>query len=116
VFSSGPTLRGAVRENVEPGTTLYTDEWVGYRTLEAEYPHLTIRHRDGVYVNDTTHTQTIEGFFGLLKNALRGVHHGVSDKWLQSYLNEYAWRYKNRGPRNTMFRDLIDASAKTPAL
>jgi transposase len=114
--SSGPTLRGAVRENVTPGTTLYTDEWVGYRTLEADYPHLTIRHRDGIYAQGTTHTQTIEGFFGLLKNALRGVHHGVSDRWLQSYLNEYAWRYNNRGPRNTMFRDLIDSAAKTPAL
>ena len=109
--SSGPTLRGAVRENVEPGTTLYTDEWVGYRTLEADYPRLTIRHRDRVYAEGDTHTQTIEGFFGLLKNALRGVHHGVSDKWLQSYLNEYAWRYNNRGRRNTMFRDLINASA-----
>jgi transposase-like protein len=112
--SSGPTLRGVVRENVAEGSTLYTDEWGGYRTLDADYAHHTIRHRDRIYVDGSVHTQTVEGFFGLLKNALRGVHHGVSDKWLQGYLNEYAWRYNNRGWRNEMFRQLLDQAASRP--
>lgn len=60
-----------------------------------------------------THTQTIEGFFSLVKNAIRGVHHGMSHKHLQGYVNEYVWRYNNRGNRNTMFRDLLDAAATT---
>ena len=110
--SSGPTLRKAVIGYVEVGSTLYTDEWGGYRTLGSEYEHRTINHRDRVYVRGVDHTQTVEGFFGLFKNAVRGVHHGVSDKWLQSYLNEYCWRYNRRGPNNTMFMDLLDASAK----
>ena len=109
--SSGPTLRDIVQENVEPGSTLYSDEWGGYKTLGDAYEHRTIRHRDRVYVDGTTHTQTVEGFFALSKNAIRGVHHGVSDRWLQGYLNEYAWRYSNRGPRNTMFRDLLNEAA-----
>jgi hypothetical protein len=61
-----------------------------------------------------THTQTVEGFFGGFKNALRGVYHGVSVRWLPGYLNEYTWRYNRRGDRNTMFRDLLDAAASTP--
>jgi transposase len=112
--SSGPTLRAAVEKHVDPSAILYTDEWGGYRTLGDTYEHRTIRHRDRVYVDGTTHTQTVEGFFSLVKNGIRGVHHGVSDKWLQGYLNEYAWRYNNRGPRNTMFRDLIETAASKP--
>ena len=100
-----------MRENVAEGSTLYTDEWGGYRTLDRYFEHLTIRHRDRIYVDGDTHTQTVEGFFGILKNALRGVHRGVSDKWLQGYLNEYCWRYNNRGWQNTMFRSLLDTAA-----
>jgi transposase len=109
--SSGPTLRKIVTENVAPGSTLYTDEWVGYSTLGDTYTHRTIRHRDRIYVDGSTHTQTIERFFGGVKNAIRGVYHGVSTQWLQGYLDEYAWRYERRGDRNTMFRDLLNASA-----
>lgn len=112
--SSGPTLRKIVKENVDPAAILYTDEWGGYRTLSDTYEHRTIRHRDRIYVDGSTHTQTVEGFFGLVKNAIRGVHHGVSDKWLQGYLNEYCWRYNNRGRRNTMFRDLLTEAASKP--
>jgi ISXO2-like transposase domain len=50
----------------------------------------------------------------LVKNALKGVHHGVSDKWLQGYLNEFCWRYNNRGRQNTMFLDLLDTAASRP--
>lgn len=109
-----PTLRATVTQHVNPGSALYTDEFAGYRTLGDTYEHRTIRHRDRVYVDVSTHTQTVEGFFGLVKNALKGVHHGVSDTWLQGYLNEYCWRYNNRGDRNTMFRDLLDTAAMRP--
>ncbi len=113
--SSGPTLRKIVQENVEAGSTLYTDEWSGYATLGDTYAHRTIRHRDRIYADGLTHTQTVEGFFGSAKNAIRGVYHGVSVTWLQGYLNEYAWRYERRGDRNTMFRDLLDAAATKTA-
>ena len=42
------------------------------------------------------HTNTIEGFFGNLKTGMRGAYKHVSDKWIQSYLDEYAWRYNER--------------------
>ena len=53
------------------------------------------------------HTQTIEGFFGLFKTGLPGAHHSVSEKWLQGYLNEYAWRWNHRDDPRTMFRLLL---------
>jgi ISXO2 transposase-like protein len=71
------------------------------------YTHRRINHSARIYVMGDIHTQTVDGFFGLLKNAIRGVHHGVSHKWLQGYLNEYAWRWNRRDNGRSMFRDLI---------
>jgi transposase-like protein len=63
---SGDILRsfvhGAVSEKV---SLLVTDEWVGYRGLDAEYPHRVIRHTQGQYVVGAIHTNTIEGFWSL---------------------------------------------------
>ena len=52
------------------------------------------------------HTQTIEGFWASSKNGIRGAYHSVSAKWLQGYLNEYAWRY-NRRDCGSMFHALL---------
>lgn len=49
------------------------------------------------------HTNTIEGFWSLLKNGIRGVYHSVSSKHLQSYINEYAFRYNHRKDEVSMF-------------
>ena len=53
------------------------------------------------------HTQTIEGFFGLFKNGVRGVYHSVSAKWLQGYVNEYVWRYNHRDDDAAQFKTLL---------
>lgn len=108
--SGGLTLRGIVREFVVPGSILFTDEWKGYDTLENRYVRKRIRHRDRVYVEGDVHTQTIEGFFGLFKTGVRGVYHAISRKWLQSYLDEYAWRYNRRHYRKhgrVMFYEML---------
>jgi len=96
-----------VTKHIDPAATVYTDEWAGYRNLHSTHPaHLTIRHTDRVYASGDVHTQTIEGFFGNVKNGIAGNYHGVSAKWLQSYLNEYTWRYNHRHGR-AMFEQLL---------
>lgn len=106
------TLLSTTREYVLPESLIYTDEWQPYGRLgRMGYRHRRIRHKAFIYVDGDVHTQTIDGFFGLVKNAIRGVHHGVSEKWLQGYLNEYAWRWNRRERGHGMFRDLIDAAA-----
>ena len=65
--------------------------------------------RAGVYVDGDVHTNTIEGFFGLLKNGIRGTYHSVSRKHLQSYLDEFAWRYNHRHDPRPMFWTILDA-------
>ncbi len=63
------------------------------------------------------HTNTIEGFWGLAKNGIRGVYHNVSQKYLQMYLNEYAFRFNRRkslGKRN-MFDAFVGCIEKKSA-
>jgi len=91
------TLKGFVRQNVSPRVDLLvTDEWIGYRGLAAEYPHEVIRHTHGEYAKGRAHTNTIEGFWSLFKRQVYGIHHWVSTKHLQRYVNEATWRYNRR--------------------
>jgi transposase len=107
----GFTLRAKLREVVEPGSVVYTDDYAGYNGVERTYKHHRINHTGRIYAEGHVHTQTIEGFFSLFKNGVRGVYHSVSHKWLQGYLNEYTWRYNRRDNGRAMFLDLLAASA-----
>jgi transposase-like protein len=110
----GEPLSDAVRANVNPEAILYTDDWLSYRPLAREYAgHRVINHSAGSYVEGDIYTNTIEGFFGNLKTGMRGTYKLVSKKWLQSYLDEYAWRYNHRitGQRS-MFHALVREAAR----
>lgn len=54
------------------------------------------------------HTQTIEGFFSLLKRGISGVYHAVSEEYLQSYVGEYTFRYNHRKDWRPMFTILLE--------
>lgn len=110
----GEPLSGAVRANVDPEAIIFTDDWQPYKPLSRRYAgHSVINHSAGVYVEGDIHTNTIEGFFGNLKTGMRGTYKKVSRKWLQSYVDEYAWRYNQRyrGQRS-MFHLLLEEAAK----
>jgi transposase len=95
---------------------IYTDEYKAYKRLgRVGYYHRRIRHSAKVYVKGDVHTQTIDGFFALVKNAIRGVHHGVSHKWLQGYLNEYVWRWNHRDDDRAMLTLLLANAAQSRA-
>jgi transposase-like protein len=111
----GEPLSGAVRANVNPEAIIFTDDWMAYKPLSREYAgHSVINHSAGVYVRGNIHTNTIEGFFGNLKTGMRGTYKQVSRKWLQSYLDEYAWRYNQRREPRGMFFALLDNAAGLP--
>jgi transposase-like protein len=86
-----------IRKRVLPASVVYTDDWGAYDRLGKEgYEHSRVAHTQGVYVSGDVHTNTIEGFWMLVKSGIRGAYHGVSTKHLQSYLDEFAFRYNNR--------------------
>lgn len=111
------TLHGMVQEYVLPKSTVYTDEFVSYdgiTELKGEnekpkgYQHRRINHSAGVYVMGDCHTNTIDGFWSLIKRGIGGTHHAVSQKYLQSYLDEYSFRYNRRGVQRPMFKMILE--------
>jgi len=103
------TLHGIAKEYVLPGSIVYTDCYPAYLGLDKinGYQHRRINHSAGVYVVGDTHTQTIEGFWSLVKRGIGGVYHSVSQKYLQTYLDEYSFRYNRRTARQPMFISLL---------
>lgn len=80
-----------------PGSTIFSDEWYAYKDLDKNlYDHGVVYHKKGAYVIGDRHTNTIEGFWGHLKRTLKGVHHWVSRKHLQRYVDSSAFRYNTK--------------------
>jgi len=86
-------VRGAVSEKVN---LLCTDQWVGYRGLNKDFPHGVVDHAKGQYVVGAIHTNTIEGFWSIFKRGAAGTFHKVSAKYLPLYVAEFQFRYNNR--------------------
>jgi hypothetical protein len=79
------------------------------------YGHQRVAHSAHVYVSGDAHTNTIEGFWSLTKNGIRGVYHNVSAKYLQMYLNEYSFRFNRRKSlgRHNMFEAFVSRIKKS---
>lgn len=109
----GRTISRAVREHVLPSSMLFTDEFTIYEGIGRNYRgHRRIKHKAQVYAIGDTHTQTVEGFFGLFKTGVRGVYHAISANYLQAYLDEYAFRYNRRRSREPMFWAILNRVEK----
>ena len=103
------TLSPLIQENVQPGTKIHTDEFNVYDNLtELGYEHGRVNHGVKQWVDGDSHTNTLEGFWAQVKNAVRGVHHGVAPKYLQLYVNEYAFRYNRRNDDTPMFLSFLN--------
>ncbi len=114
---TGATLLPLVRDYVLPESTVYTDEYKAYGGIEnihkpdganAGYIHRRINHSAKVYVHGDIHTNSVEGFWSLIKRGIGGVYHSVSQKYLQTYLDEYSWRYNRRDQGNLLFKALLE--------
>jgi len=93
-------IQNFVREVVSTKVScLATDESNFYRAL-AEYPHAAVHHGMGQYVVGAIHTNTIEGFWSLIKRGVVGTYHKVSKKYLPLYIAEFQFRYNNRNNEN----------------
>jgi transposase-like protein len=118
-FRVVPRRRGAVvsrtvRANVDPSSLIFTDDWAAYRSLGREYlGHSVINHSAGLYVQGDTHTNTIEGVFGNLKTGMRGAYKKVSPRYLQSYLDEFAWRHNAKRKPGALFTQLLARAARS---
>lgn len=88
-------LQGQVKEHVEPGANVYTDQLQSYHGLIAQYAHEVIDHTEG-YVKGQIHTNGLENFWSLFKRALKGTYISVEPFHLQAYADEQCFRFNNR--------------------
>lgn len=103
------TIINMINADVALGSHLITDEYPVYRKVkQLGYGHDTVKHAEKQYVAGLAHTNTIEGFWSQLKRSLNGTYHAVSPRYLQSYVNEFAWRYNQRQNPKPMFLSLLD--------
>ena len=77
------------------GTLVMTDEWAGYSRLSETMQHAVVRHKEQ-YAEGLVHTNTIEGFWSLVKRAWYGTHHQYSKKYMPLFIAESCWKYNKR--------------------
>ena len=86
-----------IRSAVNPkNSVVMTDEYPSYRAIRSTFRHAVINHAEN-YVQEERHTNTIEGFWSLLKRAWYGSHHHYQKIYTPLYVAEACWKYNNRG-------------------
>ncbi|HEY6248726.1 MAG TPA: IS1595 family transposase [Candidatus Angelobacter sp.] len=98
------TLHPLIKQHVDAGSALYTDEWLAYDGLKGEYSHEVINHAD-CYVRGRVHTNGMENFWSLLKRGLNGTYVSVEPFHLYRYIDEQSFRYNNRGNKENPVDD-----------
>jgi len=91
------TLKTILQSQMATDAHLMTDDGRQYLKLgPISASHETVAHTKGEYVRGNVHTNTVEGFFSLLKRGLIGTYHHVGSQHLQRYVSEFDFRYNNR--------------------
>lgn len=110
------TLRSVVLDNVEPGSTVSTDELYSYNLLTGDgFQHGAVKHGRKEYAfydyktGANHHVNTVEGFWRLFKASVRSTHVQISGKYMNRYLSEFTFRASNRERVNGMFDLLVGA-------
>lgn len=100
---SAKSLAAFIRRRTKRATSVHTDEFASYTWLDSsEYVHRSVNHTETYVAPNNVHTNGIENVWSLLKRGLTGVYHKVSGKYLQLYLDEYAFRFNHRNHTNMM--------------
>jgi hypothetical protein len=115
-------VKPLVKEHVEVGTNIQTDEAVIYHFMRDEFPaHDVVSHKKkeySRYEDDGRHvtTNTVEGYFGLFKRAIYGTYHHVGRGYMQQYLNEADFKYNTRRVSDAERVDLAIKAAEAKRL
>jgi transposase-like protein len=98
------TLQNEILGNVKFGSSVYTDQAVGYDNLKRRYIHDTVNHAE-TYVKGRVHTNGLENFWSLMKRNLAGTYVAVEPFHLDRYLDEQMFRYNNRATKDNPLND-----------
>ena len=102
------TIKPFVKTNIQLTAEIKTDEYRSYKPLKGlGYNHQTVDHGRKQFVKGNAHTNNLEGFWSQLKRSINGTYHFVSPKHLQTYVNEFAFRYNRRNEFKPLFSSLM---------
>lgn len=103
------TLIAQIKEHIDPQARVITDELAAYKNLPREgyLLHDVVNH-SVTYVIGDIHTQNIENVWSIIKRGIYGVYRNVSKKYLQAYIDEYAFRFNHRKQNGDMFYTLLN--------
>ncbi|NOT50253.1 MAG: IS1595 family transposase [Chitinophagaceae bacterium] len=98
VMKSLDSFQDLILSHVKPTAVVVTDSHPAHIGIEESFKgHILINHSNDEYTNGIYHTNTVEGFFSMLKRGVYGIYHHVSPKHLHRYCEEFAYRYNYRG-------------------
>lgn len=113
---SGRNLLVMLKERVNTNDTIvFTDDFRSYRSFDDAVDRITIKHSEG-YGKGMKTINTIEGFWSILKNGIKGNYRAISKKYLPFYLAEYSYKYNNRHLRTKGFEKLVENAVKMDTL
>ena len=104
-----------IEDRVDKSATLMTDEYAAYKSLDREYSHEVVKHRDEEWVRGDAHTDSIENAWSLFKRSIVGSFHQISAKHVESYLDEFEWRFNNRNDPH-LFWDTMTRLLNSPKM
>lgn len=105
--ATATAVNNIITDTVKPGSTIVTDKKSSFMKLKEKYDHKTVNHTVGKFSKDGFHTNTLEGFWSMLKRTIKGTHIHVSNKHLQKYIDEVAFRYRYRDQQDKMFEIIL---------
>ena len=111
----GTSLIPYIIANVEKSATVSTDELWAYTTLPLHgYDHGSVNHSKKQWAKGKHHTNSIEGFWSLIKRSIKGTHVHISKEHAAKYLSEFEFRWNLRHDPAKMFPLLLRRLATSP--
>ena len=105
------TIKAEVRKYVAPEAVLFTDDARAYKSLGHEFWHMSVNHSQKEYGRGMVSTNTVEGFFSLLKRSIKGTHIHVTPYHLDRYLDDQTFRYNERKSNDAGRFDVMTAQS-----
>jgi transposase-like protein len=109
---TGRNLLAMLKDKVDTQNSIvFTDDFRSYKQFDDTVEHITIKHSDG-YGKGVKTINTIEGFWSILKNGIKGSYRAISKKYLPFYLAEFSYKFNNRHLQKNAFDKIIDNALK----
>jgi transposase-like protein len=111
------TVENNIKEHAAKGSQIISDDFLSYARIGKMFPHKSVSHVRGEYVNGDAHTNSIESFWALFKRGYHGIYHHMSRKHMQKYVDEFTFRFNRRaGEMQTVFSDVLNRVTDSPTL